>query len=86
MPTDGNAHNLRKRSVAAIELEDGSGRRNTIQIEDLSEADRALAEKFGYNPVRIFRFIAPRELPSITLSVLSQCNNKQCPNAAIRPM
>ncbi|KAI9689655.1 MAG: hypothetical protein M1820_010125 [Bogoriella megaspora] len=48
---EGNLSQLRKRSVGAIELQDSSGRRNTVQLEDLSEADRALAEKFGYKPV-----------------------------------
>ena len=62
-PSDGNARDLRKRSVAAIELQDAQGRRrNTIQIEELSEADRALAEKFGYNPVRTFPLNAQCDL------------------------
>jgi hypothetical protein len=41
---------LRKRSVGAIELKDSKGRRRTIQLEELTEADRELAEKFGYAP------------------------------------
>lgn len=50
---DPNAEGIRKRSVAALELGlDGRGRRATIQVEDLNLADRALAEQFGYNPVR----------------------------------
>lgn len=48
---EGISGDLRKRSVGTIELQDGRGRRHTIQVEDLSEADRALAEKFGYKPV-----------------------------------
>jgi hypothetical protein len=43
---------LRKRSVAAFELTDSSGRRRTVQLDELGEADAALAEKFGYKPVR----------------------------------
>lgn len=42
---------LRKRSIANVELQDDSGRRRTVQLDDLSEEDRALAEKFGYKPV-----------------------------------
>lgn len=42
---------LRKRSVNAVEIADEQGRRRTIQLEDLSDADRELAEKFGYKPV-----------------------------------
>jgi hypothetical protein len=41
---------LRKRSVAAIEMKDPSGRRRTIQLDELGDADRELAEKFGYAP------------------------------------
>ena len=41
---------IRKGSVGAINITDGSGRRRTIVLEDLSAADRELAEKFGYNP------------------------------------
>ena len=44
----------RKRSVAALELgTDEKGRRNTIQVDELNVADRALAEQFGYKPVRL---------------------------------
>lgn len=42
---------FRRKSVAAIELKDDHGRRRTVHLEELSEADRELAEKFGYNPV-----------------------------------
>lgn len=41
---------LRHRSVASIEAAYG-GRRQTVHLEDLSAADRELAEKFGYKPV-----------------------------------
>lgn len=41
----------RKASVGRIELQDDNGRRRTIQLDDLNDADRALAEKFGYKPV-----------------------------------
>ena len=53
MQPDGVPSDLRKRSVGTIELQDGRGRRHTVQVEDLSEADRALAEQFGYKPVRM---------------------------------
>ena len=44
---------LRKRSVVAIDKSvNGQGRRSTIAVEDLGLADRALAEQFGYKPVR----------------------------------
>jgi hypothetical protein len=43
----------RQGSAAAIEIQDSSGRRRTVQLEELSAADRELAEKFGYKPVRL---------------------------------
>lgn len=42
---------LRRRSVGAVEIADGLGRRRTIQLDEMNEEDRALAEKFGYKPV-----------------------------------
>lgn len=42
---------LRRRSINVIEIQDQQGRRKTIHLEDLSDADRALAEQFGYKPV-----------------------------------
>lgn len=42
---------MRRRSVGTVEIADGKGRRKTVQLEDLSSEDRALAEKFGYKPV-----------------------------------
>lgn len=44
---------IRKRSVGAVEMQDEFGRRKTVQLDDMTEADRALAEKFGYKPVSI---------------------------------
>jgi len=41
---------LRHRSIVSIHDAYG-GRRQTIHLEDLSDADRELAEKFGYKPV-----------------------------------
>jgi hypothetical protein len=57
---DVNAGSLRRASVSAIELKDEHGRRKTVHLEDMSEADRELAEKFGYNPVfkREFGYLA----------------------------
>ena len=43
----------RKGSVGAIELRDDKGRRRTVQLDELNAADRELAEKFGYKPVRL---------------------------------
>ena len=43
--------NLRKRSVGAIQVNDPHGRRRTIDVAELHEADLALAEQFGYHPV-----------------------------------
>ena len=42
---------LRKRSVGAIQVNDPHGRRRTIDVADLNEADLMLAEQFGYHPV-----------------------------------
>lgn len=36
---------------SSIQYQDPNGRRRTVQLEDLSEADRALAAEFGYKPV-----------------------------------
>lgn len=44
--------NMRRRSNGTVEMTDDKGRRKTVQLDDLSEADRALAEQFGYKPVR----------------------------------
>jgi hypothetical protein len=43
---------LRRRSVGILEFQDSQGRRKTVQLDELSDADRALAEQFGYKPVR----------------------------------
>ncbi len=50
----GHDPSLRRKSVSAIEIQDQSGRRRTIQLEELSEADQKLAAEFGYKPVRVF--------------------------------
>ena len=42
---------MRRRSVGQIEINAPDGRRKTVQLEDLNDADRELAEKFGYKPV-----------------------------------
>jgi len=49
-----NQSELRRRSVAAVELQDSNGRRRTVQLDELNAADRELAEKFGYKPVRLY--------------------------------
>ena len=61
MATD-EAHkveDLRKRSVGAIEVNDPQGRRRTIDVSNLNEADLALAEQFGYHPVRRLVYFPP---------------------------
>lgn len=45
------ATQLRKQSVGVIELSDEHGRRRTVQLGELTEADRQLAAQFGYKPV-----------------------------------
>ncbi len=47
------ADDVRRNSAGAVEITDGKGRRRTVQLEELSAADRDLAEKFGYKPVSI---------------------------------
>ena len=44
---------LRRRSVGTVEIADPSGRRRTVQLDELTAEDRALAEQFGYKPVRL---------------------------------
>jgi hypothetical protein len=41
----------RKSSVGAVELQGPGGVVRTVNLEDMSEADRALAAEFGYKPV-----------------------------------
>ena len=41
----------RKSSGGLIEIQDGRGRTRSVAIEDLNDADRALAAEFGYKPV-----------------------------------
>ena len=43
--------NVRRRSSGALEIADANGRRKTIQLDELTSADRELAAKFGYQPV-----------------------------------
>lgn len=42
---------LRRRSLGSVELQDAQGRRRTVDLNELTEADRELAAKFGYKPV-----------------------------------
>ncbi|KIW16053.1 hypothetical protein PV08_06104 [Exophiala spinifera] len=46
-----NETELRRHSVGMLEIQDAHGRRRTVQLDELSAADRALAEQFGYKPV-----------------------------------
>jgi hypothetical protein len=41
----------RRRSIGTIEINGPDGRRKTVDLSELSDADRQLAEKFGYKPV-----------------------------------
>lgn len=41
----------RRRSVGNVEIQDADGRKRSVALDDLTDADRALAEKFGYKPV-----------------------------------
>ena len=41
----------RKESMTAVEIIGPGGQRRSVAVEDLSEADRALAAEFGYKPV-----------------------------------
>ena len=50
------AEQLRKRSAGAVEISDAHGRRRTIDVSQLNDADLALADKFGYHPVRRFDY------------------------------
>ena len=42
---------LRRRSISVIEINAPDGRRKTVDLSDLRQDDRTLAEKFGYKPV-----------------------------------
>lgn len=44
-------HARHRGSIGHIEVNGRDGRRRTIRIEDLSDADAQLATQFGYNPV-----------------------------------
>jgi hypothetical protein len=41
----------RKESLTNIEIRDRDGRMRSVAVEDLTEADKALAAEFGYKPV-----------------------------------
>lgn len=42
---------LRRRSVANAENQDDTGLDRAYELQDMSAADRELAQKFGYKPV-----------------------------------
>jgi hypothetical protein len=50
---------LRRRSIGTIEINGPDGRRKTVDLGDLSDADRQLAEQFGYKPVRTRPTLCP---------------------------
>jgi hypothetical protein len=43
---------VRRRSISVVEINGPDGRRKTVDLSELNEADRQLAEQFGYKPVR----------------------------------
>ena len=43
---------LRRRSIGTVEINGPDGRRKTVDLSELNDADRQLAEQFGYKPVR----------------------------------
>jgi len=52
-PPAGVSAHQRKRSVGGtLQFHDAAGRRRTVQLDELANDDRELAEKFGYKPVR----------------------------------
>jgi hypothetical protein len=68
---DVNANAIRRKSRGTIEIQDDHGRRKTVQLEELSEADRALAEKFGYKPVCLSQAVVHATLRGV--HVLKHC-------------
>lgn len=44
---------MRRKSVGQVEINGPDGRRKTVDLSEMNEADRALAEQFGYKPVRL---------------------------------
>ena len=42
---------VRRKSTGTVEISGPDGRRKTVDLSHMSDADRELAEKFGYNPV-----------------------------------
>ncbi|KAK5167607.1 polyamine transporter tpo5 [Saxophila tyrrhenica] len=50
----------RRESLTTVELRDSKGRTRSVAVEDLTEADKALAAEFGYKPVfkREFGYLA----------------------------
>lgn len=54
--TSHNVAAARHGSVGQIEITDDKGRRKTVQLDELTSADRELAEKFGYKPVRFAQY------------------------------
>ena len=41
----------RKESVQNVQIRDAKGRTHSVAVDDLTEADKALAAEFGYKPV-----------------------------------
>lgn len=41
----------RKQSVGTVKIKDDAGNTRVVELNEMTAADRELAEKFGYNPV-----------------------------------
>jgi hypothetical protein len=57
----------RKPSAGAIEFQDATGRHTTVELDELADDDRELAEKFGYKPVsplRLYLELSPLNSPT----------------------
>jgi hypothetical protein len=64
-PAGVGAHQ-RKRSVGGtLQFHDAAGRRRTVQLDELADDDRELAEKFGYKPVRSLPHLVDMMIDSI---------------------
>lgn len=45
------ADDVRRRKSSVVEITDSEGRIRTVPVDELNDADRALAAQFGYKPV-----------------------------------
>ena len=67
MDTSNKLEEMRKGSVAAVDITDAHGRNRKINVSELNEADLALAEQFGYHPVLMpFSYPSKQQFPIAT--------------------